>query len=146
MRGFKIAAQYQNSTIELPKRGTQHSAGYDFAICKDITIKPNQIVLAETGIKAYMQNDEVLQIYPRSSLPRKYHLTIPNNVGIIDADYYENPSNDGAIYIQLLNFGTETITLKRGTRIAQGIFTKYLCATDEPTTHTKRNGGFGSTG
>ncbi len=146
MRGFNIAKGYENKTIKIPRRSTKYSAGYDFEVCEDIIINPNDIVLAETGIKAYMQKDEVLQIYPRSSLPRKYHLTIPNNVGIIDSDYYENPSNDGAIYIQLHNFGTEPITLKKGTRIAQGIFTKYLTATDEEESNTERNGGFGSTG
>ncbi len=146
MRGFNVAKAYQNKTINLPLRSTEKSAGYDFEVCEDITIKPQEIKLAETGVKAYMQDDEVLKLYPRSSLPKNYGLTIPNNVGIIDADYYENPTNDGAIYIQLYNFSNTTQTIKKGTRIAQGIFCKYLKAEHDETTNAKRNGGFGSTG
>ncbi len=144
MRKFEKAKGYNE--VYFPKRSTGKSAGYDFAICTSLTVRPHEIALAKTGIKACMHDDEVLKIYPRSSLPRKFHLTIPNNVGIIDADYYNNPDNDGAIFIQLYNFSDEAVTLKKGTRIAQGIFEKYLTTTDETLNDTKRTGGFGSTG
>jgi dUTP pyrophosphatase len=85
-------------------------------------------------------------MYPRSSLPRRYHLTIPNNVGIIDKDYYSNPDNDGVISVSLYNFGTSAVTIKKGERVAQGIFQKYLISPSETPVVTKRNGGFGSTG
>ncbi len=144
MRGFEIAKGYQN--ITLPRRSTALSAGYDFEICESITLKPKSIKRAKTGVKAYMKDDEVLKLYPRSSLPKNYGLTIPNNVGIIDADYYNNPDNDGAIFIQLYNFTDHTVTLEKGTRIAQGIFVHYLKADSEPLNNHKRTGGFGSTG
>jgi dUTP pyrophosphatase len=146
MRGFEKAKGYQDITFDMPKRGTLHSAGYDLAIIEDITINPGEIGLGVTGIKAYMMNDEVLKVYPRSSLPRNYKLTIPNNVGIIDKDYYGNPDNDGAIYISLYNFGNEPVFLPKGTRVAQGIFEKYLIAPNEEQVKTARKGGFGSTG
>lgn len=146
MRGFEKAKDYANMEFELPKRSTQHSAGYDIAIIADIVILPSEIKLGVTGIKAYMQDDEVLMLYPRSSLPRRYHLTIPNNVGIIDKDYYGNPENDGAIFVSLHNFGTKTVHLKKGERVAQGIFQKYLVNPDEFPVNEVRNGGFGSTG
>ncbi|PAT02400.1 deoxyuridine 5'-triphosphate nucleotidohydrolase [Candidatus Izimaplasma bacterium ZiA1] len=145
MRGFEKAKGYSHLEFELPKRQTKHSAGYDLAIIEDLVISPGEIKLGVTGVKAFMGNDEVLKLYPRSSLPRKYHLTIPNNVGIIDSDYYSNEENDGAIYVQLFNFGKETITLKKGERIAQGIFQKYLISNLEETILKTRNGGFGST-
>lgn len=47
-------------------------------------------VLIPTGIKAYMQPDEVLVVANRSSNPLKRSLVIPNGIGIIDADYYNN--------------------------------------------------------
>ncbi len=145
MRGFEKAKGYTH--VYLPRRSTRMSAGYDFAVCKDHTIAPKAIVLAETGIKARMGEDEVLKIYPRSSLPRKFGLTIPNNVGIIDPDYYGNEENDGAIFIQLYNFRDETVTIKKGTRIAQGIFEKTLRADEEDEeSEEERRGGFGSTG
>lgn len=146
MRGFNKAKGYELIDFELPKRGTKFSAGYDFAIIEDLEIKPGEIALGVTGVKAYMMDDEVLQLYPRSSLPRRHHLTIPNNVGIIDKDYYGNPDNDGAIFVSLWNFGNETVFLKKGERVAQGIFMKYLVSPDEVVVLQTRNGGFGSTG
>lgn len=146
MRGFERAKGYESIEFDLPKRGTKHSAGYDFAIVEDLEIKPGEIKMGVTGVKAFMMDDEVLKLYPRSSLPRRYHLTIPNNVGIIDKDYYGNPDNDGAIFVSLWNFGSETVTLKKGERVAQGIFTKYLISPTEDEVVTTRNGGFGSTG
>lgn len=146
MRGFEKAKGYEHIDFNLPKRGTKFSAGYDFEIIEDLHIKPGEIKMGVTGVKAYMMDDEVLKLYPRSSLPRKYHLTIPNNVGIIDKDYYGNKDNDGAIFIQLYNFGSEIITLKKGERVAQGIFTKYLTVDGEDEVKNTRNGGFGSTG
>ncbi|MFP4286428.1 MAG: dCTP deaminase domain-containing protein [Candidatus Izemoplasmataceae bacterium] len=146
MRGFKIAKGYESLPINLPKRSTKYSAGYDIQTCEDLTINPNEIKLAKTGIKAFMQPDEVLKMYPRSSLPRTFGVTIPNNVGIVDADYYENNDNDGAIFISLINFKNEPIFIPKGTRIAQGIFMKYLTVSDEEPIMATRNGGFGSTG
>lgn len=146
MRGFEKAKGYEHLEFELPRRGTKYSAGYDLAIIEDLTIAPGEIKMGVTGIKAYMMDDEVLKLYPRSSLPRRYHLTIPNNVGIIDKDYYGNKDNDGAIFVQLHNFGTETISLKKGERVAQGIFVKYLTVDNEEQVTATRNGGFGSTG
>ncbi len=143
MRGFEVAKGYHD--IPLPKRSTRKSAGYDIATCETLIVAPNQVVKAPTGIKAYMQDDEVLKLYPRSSMAEK-GLTIPNNVGIIDADYYGNPTNDGAIFVQLYNFSKAPITITKGMRIAQGIFQKYLKATDETPPEKARAGGFGSTG
>jgi len=146
VRGFEIAKGYDNLEIKLPKRSTLYSAGYDIAIIEDITIEPGEIKLGVTGLKAFMQDDEVLMLYPRSSLPRNHHLTIPNNVGIIDKDYYSNKDNDGAIFVSLYNFGKETTILKKGERVAQGIFQKYLVSPHEEVVTKIRNGGFGSTG
>lgn len=146
MRGFEKAKGYEEIEFELPKRGTKFSAGYDFCIIEDIVIAPGEIKMGVTGVKAYMQDDEVLKIYPRSSLPKRYHLTLPNNVGIIDKDYYGNIDNDGAIFIQLYNFGNEIVTLKKGERVAQGIFCKYLVSDAEQEVQKTRDGGFGSTG
>lgn len=144
MRGFKVAKGFENDSIILPKRQTKNSAGYDFYVAKDTTIKARSIALIPTGIKAYMESDEVLKIYVRSSMPMKKGLTLANNVGIIDSDYYENPDNDGHIMIQVLNLTDSDILVKKDERIAQGVFLKYLLADDDNTTNS-RLGGFGST-
>lgn len=143
MRGFNVAKGYQN--IKLPERKTQASAGYDFYVASPITIAPGEKALVETGVKAYMASDEVLKIYLRSSIAKTYSLQMPNHVGIIDADYYENPDNDGAIFILVHNYGTHPIHLEPNSRIAQGIFEKYLISDQEIKPSRPRKGGFGST-
>lgn len=146
MRGFKKAKGYEKIEFDLPKRSTKHSAGYDLKLIDDLVIEPGEIALGITGVKAYMMDDEVLKLYPRSSLSRRLSVTIPNNVGIIDKDYFGNPVNDGAIFVALWNFGTDSVSIKKGERVAQGIFQKYLICPDEDEIVTTRAGGFGSTG
>lgn len=146
MRGFEKAKGYEIFQFDLPKRSTKYSAGYDLKLIDDVIIEPGAIELGVTGLKAYMMDDEVLKLYPRSSISRRLSVTIPNNVGIIDKDYYGNDGNDGAIFVALWNFGTDTVHIKKGERIAQGIFQKYLVCPDEDEIITTRNGGFGSTG
>ena len=146
MRGFEKARDYEQLEFEMPKRGTKHSAGYDIALIEELVIPAGEMRMGITGVKVYMMEDEVLKIYPRSSLSRRYHLTLANNVGIIDSDYYNNPDNDGHIGITLRNFGTTDVVIKKGERVAQGIFSKFLTATNEKDVLTKRRGGFGSTG
>ncbi len=146
MRGFEIVKGFEDKDIKLPKRSTKQSAGYDISLAEDLTIQPRQLGVGLTGVKAYMQPDEVLMLFTRSSLPRKYGLILPNSVGIIDSDYYNNPTNDGQIHVQLYNFGDEPVTLKKGERIVQGIFRKYLTVENEEVITQTRTGGMGSTG
>lgn len=99
--------------------------------------------LVPTGIKAYMQTDEFLQLANRSSNPLKRFLLLANGVGVIDADYYNNPDNEGHIMFQFVNFGVTDVTIKKGERIGQGIFLPFLKA-DQDETISTRTGGFGS--
>lgn len=103
-----------------------------------------QPTLVPTGIKAYMQDNEYLQIVNRSSNPIKRRLILPNGIGIIDADYYNNENNEGHIYVQLLNFGLKDVKIKKGERIAQGIFMPYYLADNDTGGLIQRTGGFGS--
>ena len=70
-RGFEIVSKYKNENLELPIRATKHAAGYDLSVAENITIKPGEIKLISTGLKAYMQAGEVLYLFDRSSNPRK---------------------------------------------------------------------------
>lgn len=132
--------------IKLPTRADSKSAGYDFYLPKDVKILPAQKLIIWTDVKAYMQDDEVLELYIRSSLAIKQGLMLSNNVGIIDASYYNNSANDGNIGIAVVNTSGKTIELKEGDRIAQGVFKKYLVVDEENITSEERTGGFGSTG
>ena len=69
-----------------------------------------------------------------------------NSVGIIDSDYYGNPDNEGHIMVPLMNITDQTVTIKQGERIAQGIFMPYLKTSDDEAKQAKRVGGFGSSG
>ncbi|PKL77831.1 MAG: deoxyuridine 5'-triphosphate nucleotidohydrolase [Ignavibacteriae bacterium HGW-Ignavibacteriae-4] len=144
-RGFEVVKKYQNAQISLPERKTKGSAGYDISCAVDIIVKKKTFEFVPTGIKAYMLEDEVLEVYPRSSLSFKKKLVKLNSVGIIDSDYYNNPDNEGEIMLILYNYGDEDVLIKKGERIAQGIFMKYLTV-DSDDTKVKRLGGFGSTG
>lgn len=102
--------------------------------------------LVHTGIKASMENDEVLELYNRSSNPKKLGLVLANGVGVVDSDYFENKDNDGEIMFAFYNFKPWAVTLKVGDKVGQGVFKKYLrpekglVINDE-----NRDGGFGST-
>ena len=145
-RGFSVVQAYQNQGINLPKRKTAKSAGYDFEAAVDLTIQPNSLAFVPTGLKAYMGNDEVLYIYARSSLFQNKGLILTNGVGVIDSDYFDNPTNEGHILISLYNISNQIVTIQKGERIAQGVFAKYLLSSQDAFSSTKRMGGFGSTG
>ena len=70
-RGFEIAKGFENANINLPVRKTKFSAGYDIEAAEDCVIpafeKGQKPTLIKTGLKAYMQDDEVLLLYNRSS-------------------------------------------------------------------------------
>ena len=172
IRGFEIVTKYADKNLSLPKRATKGSAGYDIAAAEDTVIpsiwnilsknagvkamEKDEVVeenknylkstLVPTGIKAYMPENEYLMLVNRSSNPLKNNLSLPNGIGIIDADYYGNEVNEGEIFVQLINYGLEDYTIKKGDRIAQGIFTPYYIADGEAENLGSRIGGFGSSG
>lgn len=150
IRGFEAVKEEHLRTFEnresviLPRRGTSKSAGYDFFLSEDIFLLPKETYFVWSDVKAYMQPDEVLEIYPRSSIAIKKGITIKNNVGVIDSDYFNNSSNDGNIAVCLYNFGNEAVGLLKNEAIAQGIFKKFLVS-DNCNTDSERVGGIGST-
>ena len=89
-------------------------------------MKPNETIKIPTGIKAYFENDEVLILVVRSSMGFKFNVRLVNQIGIVDADYYNNKDNEGHIFIKIQNEGKETVKFKAGEAVAQGIFLKYL--------------------
>ena len=143
-RGFEKVKKFKDVEFNLPKRSTKNSAGYDFESPVDVEILPNETKLITTGIKAYMKEDEVLELYNRSSNGKK-GLIIPNSVGIIDGDYYNNQDNEGEIAFLFKNTNNENFKINKGDRIGQGIFKKFLTIDNEEEITNVRKGGFGST-
>ncbi len=148
VRGFEIAKGFENSNINLPVRKTKYSAGYDVEAAEDCIIpsfeKGCVPTLIKTGLKAYMPEDEYLMLCNRSSNPKKKGLILANSIGVVDADYYENPDNDGHIMFAFYNIKSEPVEIKKGECIGQAIFQKYY-VTDNDVAEGERKGGFGST-
>lgn len=175
MNKFEVVSKYKDAEINLPKRSTAYAAGYDFEVAEDTFVpslsslfdsmqilKSGTMTLEEmaaytkksktkptlvpTGIKCQLESFEYLELSVRSSLPLKHWLILANGVGIIDADYYNNPDNEGHIYFQLINLSPFGIQLKKGDRIGQGILRTYgLIDGDKYGEGAMRKGGFGST-
>lgn len=138
---------YAITNLELPKRATSGSAGYDFFAPFDINIEAGESIVIPTGVRCKFENENfVLKIYPKSGLGFKYGIGLANTVGIVDADYY-NSDNEGHIMIKLTNYNNNgTVSIPRGKSFAQGIFEMYGLTTDDNETEKQvRNGGFGST-
>lgn len=100
--------------------------------------------LVPTGVKCYLDEGTYLELSVRSSTPLKYWLVLANSVGIIDADYADNPDNEGEIFFQIINFSPVPIMLHKGDIIGQGIIKRYEI-TDDDAAKGERLGGFGST-
>lgn len=150
-------------SIHLPQRVTQGSAGYDFFSPCDIALRNsvsnlksfilyhgmnihNHVIKIPTGIRCFIEDNWVLQIYPRSSHGFKYGVHLVNTVGIIDSDYY-NSDNEGHIFVKLINDSAieKGMEVKTGEAFCQGVFIPYGITVDDHTEQT-RNGGIGSTG
>jgi len=164
-RYFDVVSKYKDMNINLPKRSTAHSVGYDFESAEDIKIpsiwkqmtdnlinffkgledfNPIKPTLIHTGIKAYFPEDEGLFMYNRSSNPFKLGLVLSNGVGCIESDYFDNESNEGEIMFGFYNFFPYDVEIKKGDRIGQGVFQKFLTVDNDNATG-ERTGGFGST-
>ncbi|PKK96738.1 MAG: dUTP diphosphatase [Tenericutes bacterium HGW-Tenericutes-3] len=146
MRKFEVITKYKELGVSIPKRATDSSAGYDLASVEDLTIEPGEIRMVPTGLKVMMPKTEALFIFARSSLSIKKGLIMSNSVGVVDADYYGNPDNEGHLMVSLMNVRNEPVQIKKGERVAQGIFLKYEKTTDDETNGNVRLGGFGSSG
>ena len=148
VRGFEIAKGFENKEINLPVRKTKYSAGYDVEAAEDTIIpafkRGQKPTLVKTGIKSYFPDDEYLMLANRSSNPGKKGLVLANSIGVVDADYYGNESNDGHIMFAFYNFFDQDVKIKKGDAIGQAIFQKYFIADDDNAEGT-RVGGFGST-
>lgn len=173
MAKFELISKYAGQEELLPTRKTFYSAGYDFYVAETTTIPSYTECLSKldgidklrtvseaadftklmgarptlvpTGIKAKLEPNTYLELSVRSSTPLKTWLILANGVGIIDADYYNNEQNEGAIYFQLINLSPFPIVLHKGDCIGQGIIKQYFRTEDDKVQSEERKGGFGST-
>ena len=143
-----------NEDVELPTRGTEQSAGYDFVSPISFKLAPGEQIVIPTGIRCRMYSDHVLMLYPRSSVGIKHNISFANTTPIIDADYY-NAKNEGHILLAFKNNNKRSWSRKKnsqntwvvnaGDRICQGVIIQYGITMDD-NANNKRTGGIGSTG
>jgi dUTP pyrophosphatase len=132
--------------VPLPDYQTPGAAGFDLAASQDVTIEPGAVVLIPTGLVIQAPPGHCLGIFARSSTPLKKGLMVANGVGVIDEDYC-GPKDE--IRIQVLNFTPNRVEVKRGDRIAQGVFIPVTRAAWQEESGDLRQGsrgGFGATG
>ena len=141
IRGAKEAYD----TVQLPRRATAGSAGYDFFGPKTFTLAPGESIWMPTGLRVRMKEGYVLACFPRSGFGFRYRLQLDNTVGIIDQDYYGS-ENEGHIQAKLTNDSKDgqSLTIPAGTAFMQGVFLPFGVTEDDNAT-AKRTGGFGST-
>ena len=141
MRKFEKVKRVEE--VELPKRSTKHSAGYDIFSPEDFELLPKATYMLKTGVKAQMEEDEVLLLNVRSSMGKK-HIMLANTQGWVDSDYYNNEDNEGEIGLLFYNYGEERWKVQKGDKVAQAMFVKFL-TTDDDTAEQARKSGWGST-
>lgn len=139
-----IFAENENLKVDLPKRATKNSAGYDVFSPFAFELKPNEEIKIPTGFKAYMNNKEKLVFHTRSGNGFKY-IRLANGTGIGDSDYYDCESNEGHYWVKLRNEGNKNFSVNIGDAIAQCIFENYLLIDGDNHIGNNRVGGFGST-
>jgi dUTP pyrophosphatase len=134
--------------LPLPAYQSAQAAGFDLlaAVPADAPVKlaPGARVNVPTGIAVAVPPGHEGQIRPRSGIALRHGVTVLNSPGTIDADYR------GEIQVILVNHGTESLDIPRGTRIAQMVIAPVRQATiveARGLDATERDsGGFGSTG
>ena len=126
----------------LPQRDSVYTAGYDIYLLEELTIKPGERKKVPTGIKSYFDKEEVLLLVVRSSMGFKYNIRLCNQVGVIDADYYNNKDNEGHIWLMIQNEGEEEYNFKRGEAIVQGLFMKYLTTKSDKSINIQRKNDY----
>lgn len=120
----EIAMETNNGAYcKLPERSTKNSAGYDFYNPVKVEIPPYKLgdnpTMVRTGVKVQMPKNEFLMLVNRSSNPKKKKLVIPNSMGIIDADYYNNIDNEGEMFFGFYNVSNETVIIEAGEKLGQ---------------------------
>ena len=144
----ELSVQFQrlpsNPDLPLPARATPQAAGYDIRSTTEVVLNPGEIRLISTGLIMELPEGMECQVRPRSGLALKYGITLPNSPGTIDPDYR------GEVKIIIQNLGSEQVTLIRGERVAQLVFSLFqspeVSEVKELSNTDRGEDGFGSTG
>lgn len=127
-----------------PSYAHDGDAGMDLCITENVTIEPFRTVLVGTGVAMAIPDGFYGDLRPRSGMATKRGVTLANTPGTLDSTYR------GEIKVALHNMTPETVTVRRGERVAQLLIKTVAKATMVEVSDldkTERgDGGFGSTG
>jgi dUTP pyrophosphatase len=142
---MKVRIRRLRPDIPLPRYESDHAAAFDLAAADDVVVEPGRVALVATGLVVEVPAGMFLGIFARSSTPLKRGLMVANGVGVVDPDYC-GPSDE--VQIAVMNFTDEAVTVRRGDRIAQGIFLAAPRVTWDEADQLRdaSRGGFGATG
>ena len=142
---MKVKIKRVDKSLELPKYQTAESAGFDFFCREDTTISPKEVSVIPSNNIIEAPHGYFLGLLPRSSTFKKTGLMLANSMGGVDRDY-SGPGDE----VGLLFYNTKDVevVVKKGDRIAQGVFIKFDQAEWDETDEVRdeSRGGFGSTG
>ena len=141
---MKVKIKRIDKKLPLPVYETEGSVGFDLLCRKDTTVEPSQVALIPANVIVETTPGYALVVALRSSAPKKFGLLMPHGIGIIDQDYC-GPEDE--VLIQVYNFRSEPVKIKRGDKIAQGVFIRVKQATwyEVDRVEKETRGGFGST-
>ena len=141
---MKIRIKRIDKSLPLPVYETGGSVGFDLLAREDKTIDSKSIELIPANVIVEVPKGYALILASRSSTPRKHGLTKPHGIGVIDQDYC---GNEDEVKIQVMNFTDQSVTIKKGTKIAQGLFVRVDRLEFDEVDEIKKEsrGGFGST-
>jgi dUTP pyrophosphatase len=145
MSDLQVLIKRLDPGVPLPKYSKGGDAGADIVTRIDLTLEPGERALAPTGIAIALPNGYAAFAHPRSGLAIKHGVSMVNTPGTIDAGFR------GELQVILINLDPrESISFKRGDRIAQLVFQKIEHAdfieVEELPGSGRSDGGFGSTG
>jgi dUTP diphosphatase len=141
---LKVAIKRIDLSLPLPVYATAGSVGFDLLCREEVEVLPRHIELIPGNVIVRIPMGYFLMLTLRSSTPRRKSLLIPNGVGIIDQDYC---GEGDELQVQVLNFSEEAVVVKKGERIAQGLFLPVMQVDWEEVHEVGQGrGGFGSTG
>ena len=145
MSNFQVLIKRLDLDLPLPKYSKGGDAGADIVSRIDITLQPGERALVPTGIALALPDGYVALVHPRSGLASKHGVTMVNAPGTVDAGFR------GELQCILINHDPrESVSFKRGDRIAQLVFQKVERAefveVDVLPGSGRGEDGFGSTG
>lgn len=143
---MKVKIKRIDKKLPLPVYQTSGSVGCDLVSRIDMTISPKSLGRIPANVIIETPKGYMFAVASRGSTPFKKGLLPPHGLGIGDQDFC-GPEDE--YHIPVYNFTDEDVLVKKGERVAQGIFVPIEVVEWEEVEsmdHNINRGSFGSTG